>query len=599
MCSYKLVKFGKQVKCNIQDYFNQLGSQNIKLPIDNGGLCLFHSTDIQWKTDNSFSENFNLLFNLIEQADKSESLNNTFEDFDLRGITFIGQEYILENGATKKLIEFNDLKVTNKKYFSFEGSIFHHSVRISNCNFPLSDIDFKKCKFHNDLMFNKTIIKQLSLDFAEIKGGLNIASSEFKGYIELCDMDVKLGLDIHSSTFQNSTFFINSVFDTSICMLDNNQFDDIVDFSQCTFKNEFSLEGCTFEKELRFTDATFKKSAIFQFNNYNGNVLINSNDKENNMFNDYVYFKIRNEEELNGQVIFENINFSNIVQEDRVILKELTKFNKVKIGNGCIKYRVQTEPIKIQVNSINENIIKELTLSFTNYFVSSNGFNLGVEFIDKKINNLNLFYFTDEDISLNELYSRLKISENKYWDFSIDNENIPNDDEIVEQIDNYVSKIGILTKIGLRKDYGLWTEKDTLELLKSLPSNNSSISPNQINIYIENIKLKSNMKIKNVIANDQSNINIIEKINYTKIENSDVNEKDFLLVKDLLLELDEDELNTVKEMVTLINDKKPTSYNITDVKNSIDGFFVKHSIPISESLTASVVFEILRSIFVI
>ena len=58
--------------------------------------------------------------------------------------------------------------------------------------------------------------------------------------------------------------------------------------------------------------------------------------------------------------------------------KEENKFTEwlnllFDIGSGCMKYRLQTPPITIASNSINNNIVVELATSFSNYFTSSNG----------------------------------------------------------------------------------------------------------------------------------------------------------------------------------------------------------------------------------
>ena len=91
---------------------------------------------------------------------------------------------------------------------------------------------------------------------------------------------------------------------------------------------------------------------------------------------------------------------------------------KVNIGEGCRKYRVCTDIIHIPSTQINNNIIIELANSFTHYYLYSKGENLGVEFVSREINNLQLYYFTDEDIPIEEFISRLKKTENEYWDLS-------------------------------------------------------------------------------------------------------------------------------------------------------------------------------------
>jgi hypothetical protein len=188
----------------------------------------------------------------------------------------------------------------------------------------------------------------------------------------------------------------------------------------------------------------------------------------------------------------------------------LSKSNKVTIGKGCIKYRVQTKPIKI--SQAHQNLITELTNSFSSYFLYSNGFNLGVEFINKQLHAVELFYFTDEDISLEELYTRLNACEAHFWTFSMDKDMLTANDGLINIIDSYVSKLSILSKIGFRQDYGLWNDANTEELLKAISYSGSSVSSNQINVFIDTLKLSANDMTIEELNIQKGNAQIADRI---------------------------------------------------------------------------------------
>jgi len=616
MCQYKFVenkteslvngenikvkphKFTRRTEtpCKIHKYYNLIDTEEKNLPkdlpIDENGLCIFHSQDIEWKMENDFMSIFFALLEVIAKISEDEinfEFPNAFKDFDLRGTICVGEEYELHNGQTIIQAELENLVIGGDVCISMDRSIFLHTFRMINCDFSKSDIDLKHSTFHEEVVMSQLKIHQISLDDTVLKEGIHINNSEFKGYVEFCGMNVQHGFNVQSSSFLGSSFWVETIFNTEFWSMDDTYFQDLADFTEVTFTGEMSITNCTFEQELRYRDTNFQKSAVFQSNAYYGNVFFRASDNKMKIFNDYVYFSFADPADLEGQLSFENVNFSNIVEDDRKTLLRLSRENKVVIGKGCIKYKAQTKPIKIKINHINHNIVTELAHSFGNYFLYSNGFNLGVEFIDKQINSIQLFYFTDEDITSEELYERLNKCEQNYWNFTAQDSKSSNSEDLISAIDSYVSKLSILSKISLRKEHQLWSEELTQELLKTITYGNGSISPNQINIVIENLKIKS-MKINKVITNG-GQVNIaerIEQVHYQTIDTS-LQEKDFNKIKQLLLKLDANEIEEIQHEMQNINPS-----NLTPLKEKIEGFFYKHSIPISQSLTASAIFETLK-----
>lgn len=100
------------------------------------------------------------------------------------------------------------------------------------------------------------------------------------------------------------------------------------------------------------------------------------------MFNKSIRFNL-NEDDMHGCFHFQNVNFLNS-RKGQEAFTQTSKDSKTIIGSGCIKYRVQSPVAMIKTDSINQNIIEELTYSFSKYFFHSSGFNLGVEFLEKE-----------------------------------------------------------------------------------------------------------------------------------------------------------------------------------------------------------------------
>lgn len=505
MCRYSDNKADKTIQCSLEKYYALAEGIDHKLPLDNQGFCIFHSQNLAWKVENGFSDKLNGLFDLITALANEEipfDFKYGFKNFDCKGIHFVGAvTKLLDDSIHQRLIIENLSIKKDSTYITFDESHFYHVTNLQQCDFTKTDLSFKNCIFEQDLNFSNLSIRQLSLFGAELKGGFNSNKCEFQSYCEFCDLKVQQTFNIMSTDFFGATFFTESHFSTDAWNIDDAYFEDLVDFSECVFDTEMSIENCTFASELRFTNGQFKRSAIFQFNEYKGSVFFNSKDVNQKLFDDYVYFKLAKIEDLSGQIIFENANFSNIVNEDRETLMVLAKSNKVTIGKGCIKYRVQTKPIKIKINHAHHNLITELTNSFSSYFLYSNGFNLGVEFTNKQLHAIELFYFTDEDISLEELYHRLGACEEHFWTFSMDKNTLTKNKDLIHIIDSYVSKLSILSKIGFRSDYGLWNDEDTEALLKTITYTTSSISLDKINIFIDKLKLttENNMTIKKLL----------------------------------------------------------------------------------------------------
>lgn len=600
MCKYEhSVENQVSCPCQLQNYFS-LCDKNETLPLDETGLCIFHSSNIEWKINNHFTAFCNKLFEIINLIDKNiieYEPPNGFLDFDLRGIHWIGEKQSDNNECV-----INIKNIIFEKYVSLfmHGGFFHNELIVKDINASHSTLDFRNSTFNELVTLVSLNLKDISMDSCQINKGLDMGKCEIMEFSEFYRMQVKGDFIIFGSTFSGDIKFLQSIFDTKYWNLDHVNFNNSVDFCKCVFNQEVVIENCTFAEELLFIDSVFNKEVRMYLNEYEGNVSFSSNDPANKIFNDIVYINVK-KKELKGLISFENVNFMNIAQRDRDNLNKLARSNKVRIGKGCIKYRVQSPTISVKTDSVNHNLFTELTTSFSNYFLHSNGFSLGVEFVDKQIHKLELFYFTDEDISKEEFISRLKLTESRYWNFSIDKNELTDKSKSLHIIDDYVSKLGILSKIAIRKQFGLWSDIETEELLKSISLNENSIGTEYINLTIEalNINIQpKKMEIKQINVSQGGQVNIAErigKIEFNPTINSLVSENDFNSLKTLLLKLEPDDLSDLEQNIKSLQSENIESDRLNTLEEKINNYLIKHGLPIVHSLTATGIFELLKA----
>jgi hypothetical protein len=267
MCRYSNDKADNTASCSLEKYYALAKGGDDKLPLDSQGFCLFHSSNLEWKAANDFSDKLAVLFDLLVALANDEipfDFKNGFKNIDCRGIHFIGEKIELLDGSTRQKLTIEQLTIEkDSTYIYFDESCFYHSTNLQQCSLSKTDLSFKNCVFEKDFNLSNTSIKQLSLFGAVLKGGLHSNECEIQSYCEFCDLSVQHTFNIINTNFLGVTFFTGSTFSTDAWNIDNTYFEDLADFSDCIFNTEMSIENCTFSSELRVTDSQFKQSAIF------------------------------------------------------------------------------------------------------------------------------------------------------------------------------------------------------------------------------------------------------------------------------------------------------------------------------------------------
>lgn len=592
MCKFKLPESSNPKSCQIAGYFEQIrlsrpDSNPIldrdSLPFDGEGYCIFHSHDIDFKVKNKLQQWTDILI-----RDRSYG-----ETLDLTGVVLIGTPLKLANGGTETALRFSKWKVNQNTKIILDHAEINDKIGFEECRLDKLQISFNKTTINGEMLFSNTRIEQISFNDARLNGGLVMNKCEIAAYAEFAGMKIKNVFQLTNVDFKTHAYFNNSNFDCESVYLDHVNFNGKADFSMSTFHCDVNMEECVFGDRLVFTDAAFYGPVALSCNQYQENVLFNSNEHNNKMFHDTVEFLfIDKESEVRQQIIFDRVNYYMISGSVRQELAQLARLNKVAIGAGCIKYRVQSPQVTIKTNDINKNIAKELANSFTNYFTSSTGKNLGVEFIDHSIHSITIFYFSDEDISQEEFMTRLKDAERGYWNLGPPAKTDSSSEETKNKIDTYVSQVAVLTKIHLLRQLGLYKDEDTKTIVRAVNFDPTLDKSNEINLNI-NI-----MNIKKVVAHPNSHVVIAEKIKHLEIkpEFQHVDKKGFEQIRDLLTKLNEEEIQGLREELSTISTEIQEPGTLDRVKMKLTQLALRHSTPMAEGIASSVIYDVLKAV---
>lgn len=548
MCNqvYQLRNKGnKDKQCPYLDLFNVWRNEfhekvnpplvhSITLPIDHLGKCIFHSVDIQWKIKNDFCNRFEDLIILIRQDKK-------IKEVDFREFIFIGTndtsskekyslkllnhdfEYpvVFDDAKFKESIQVKGIKFSGK--VSFRKTEFNEAVFFENCT--MNGADFDRATFNNTARFSDIIFTSYTTFIgAKFLNGLKLDKSVFKHvvYFDDCLFAVK-------NIFKSVTRFLKVVFDYTLGF-DNAVFECAVLFENVEFKNKADFLDTQFnlkqsvnavQNTVEFKDIIVRDAGILSFA---------STNESNKIFNQDVGFRYA-EEDLEGLIRFENANFQYITQESQKRLKHSEKLGKVEIGKGCLKYRLRSQMISLEINQANQNIIIEIIQTFANYFTRHNGFNLGIEILERNDKRISYIFFSDENISPEEFENRLKETEYDLWDLLfIKKDDIPlknrlenqgSSSDLIKTIDGISSLISTLFRVKVRADMGHWPLEATSALVQAFNFNQppriviENLHSTIIENYNQEILIDLSSDLNQNITND-FNANIITYVNKNK-----------------------------------------------------------------------------------
>ncbi|PTT76542.1 MULTISPECIES: pentapeptide repeat-containing protein [unclassified Chryseobacterium] len=462
MCTYSYKNFSIEKKnhhCELEKSVN-------KLPVDDNGLCIFHSRDLSWKKENDF---YGYLKKYIAVCRESQS------EIDLREVHFVAAkgkiaiDYLdVLSGSDFHQSEFHGIiecvgntrrKVIPQR-LAFQDCVFHHEVIFKRCTFK-HEVEFSACTLESEFS-----ILSLEMEDCIFEGYFEFShQTNFTSHLTICECHFKEEVlfqeiekidncfDIISNTFDENFTFKESEISTAVINFTNNTFNENAEFYDVALKGTVLFNRPKVESKLMFTGTSERKILY-------GNTS----------------FEVK-PQDIRGQIIFQQTQLMLIERSHLEVLKKLEKTGvgddkKVVIGPGCIKYRWQTPAKTLKTNLKNGLIIEELVRSFAAFFTNDAQKVLGVEILDRTAYEITFFYFSDENMSGEEISDTFIDVQEKF--FGIMSNYYPVHQETLSEKDQLnifqtkLSQNSTLIKILSEIQRSNWNLPDSESLLQSL-----------------------------------------------------------------------------------------------------------------------------------
>ena len=498
MCVFKKEIEGKEIDC----YYSKTDYLTDVIPIDDKGLCVFHSENVTWKTE------YNFILHL-------EKVINYFEEEPLQKNIFL--EDVIFTGNTESLFSNKEFK----KNINFNRSQFKEDFVIKSSAFK--NLSFDSVIFDKDVSLSGLSIKSIRFDDVCFKSRLSIVGSDFSKEFFMINSLFNGGISISNSNFLSNSFFqsIKTNIDSSIL--------DGIRFKNIHFKNFTTFELSEFNSVVNFKKITVHKDLVFhntQFNYDEPLPIVSSvtfdqihvKEKGKLEFRGSVTNKIFSKvqdvsflnEQIDGKLFFEYTDLTKFSSRSRERLINATKTENAKVimGVGCEKYYNRTPLKSIDIDDENQNLVTELCNTFVDYFTKNGGFNLGVEFVNKTDQQIHFFYFSDEVISYEKFEGQLQKSEQQMWRLiKIEGDNLcsqpPKNNlpsKVINATDTMINLFSLVLKIGSRIPLGLISKDEISQLLNTtLPFNHRTSNGLIVNqIVLFGIKNTQSFQIKKI-----------------------------------------------------------------------------------------------------
>jgi hypothetical protein len=317
------------------------------LPIDDHGICIFHSRELAWKRKNDFTGKFLQLVKLLDVHDAERF-------YDFTEFVFLGSAYRTKSGAAERLLRIVDTNFRKQAYFT--GASFLDPFELERVDFQ-DGASFDQANFTHGLTFGNT--RSRGLDFTEVRftdevcfRDIEFLSFTFFAKATFTTTKNSLLVLFQDSRFEGVTDFSAADFtlgDQSAVCFRNVQFQDFTDFRNTHFNCQVEFSDVSFADTTEFIDTSFDmvrstaryRGTAVEFNRIQVTteavLSFVSTDAHKKMFNHDVQMSFK--EAPSGTLRFENVNFSRFTPNSKEVLTQLAKSGSVEIGSGCIKYR--------------------------------------------------------------------------------------------------------------------------------------------------------------------------------------------------------------------------------------------------------------------
>lgn len=519
----------------------------VDLPLDEQGMCIFHSLSLEWKLANQFFERFlDLLFcqNLDEQLEEID-----FREFQIIGLAEIeltddemskirpahrlngyrSQFFRQFLCADLKIIKpwiftdsiFHDdtnfIGISANKKLDFDGVTFKKTLNIKDCLFEAYILFKEKCRFGKIVYMEKVQFRQyVDFEGAHFADTVNIKHCEFGEFI-LADAMIGDAREKEDPGIWN--------------IIQENTFNKKVDFSRSKFKYNTAITSCLFRNEVRFDDTFFEKGFNLVKPQIEDNVYFVSSNKNIKLFNSSINFLFDEKAFIGtGQILFKNVNLFQLNPAFKENLRYYELNHQIDIEN-CLRYRVSIERI-YATKQIDNRIIADLCNAFSDFYQFKFGKNLNVEVLrNEQNNNVRVIYHSDDNLSIEQFEELILQCKNDFLELVLktDPEAPAEEQDTVITfkgiIDRYITGVsrGVILPETLAQFFNFAAEQK-----QGLPDNLSKILlPQIINFYhyklpnmnIQNLNIYGgNQQFATTIINNNPNLSdadagILELIN--------------------------------------------------------------------------------------
>ncbi len=482
---------------------------NTILPLDKNGLCFFHSDEEAFRNKFVFENLFNKTISFL----KENNVNSY--DFSEIKVGSNGMEDLGNRLFQPKQIHLQDCEFEAE--IDFSNSFFYSSIIFEEIN-TLHPISFNYVSARS-IEFKSGTLNKVDFSYAKISSSLSFLKNlKIEGSFLFydSDFDEKSAIIIKDCIFNEKIGFFNS--DLFTIIIQNSTFNKKLYFEQTIIKGNFDWENITLKESLNIFNCDIipdidynpgEKSPISIKNiKCPNNVIINFKGKTPfGLFFDEVDIFFNNSD-FKGTWNFRDSNLNQLTSNSKDKLYSLISSNKVNIGNGCRKYNNTVKKI-IFLNSKEQNLAIELSMTYSNYFTNANGVQLGVEIGKRTSEFVTLIYFSDESITKKEFIERLSFSEKHFWSVL---GNQPVDTLTVNDItninDTLIDIMGTFFKLGLRMSTKNLNTDSLKAIIDAVKFNNQPV------IIIENLK--------ELIINKYSQKTLFS-LNSTQVMGNDIN----------------------------------------------------------------------------
>lgn len=464
------------------------------LPMDEEGKCLFHSTNKEWKKTHDSQRYLEELMTIVREKNKAIKAQYKLEGKTLPATALFEYDFSEAIFHLKnKALYLYDYLLDAKMNFSY--SSFTNILLLDKCQFG-EGLNLIDTQFNSPFRAKDSIFKGFNAEKASFKKGFLMESCQLNSYSQfdnalfnrrfLVDHSEWAGvISFSKAVFKDFGYdkieFLNSTF-KSHTMMDGLEFDDTLFEAPLFFKN------ITFDTEVKFIHSRFPKISNTDytvrpttFENITiepyGKLHFLGESSDNKLFQRETKLHFVEEENMPEQsVFFENVDFNFIHSDSKKQLLKLEKFKKVVIGKNCFKFRHRTPAKTINISTGTQNLVQDWVNTFSHYFFLKNGWDLGIEIVERTATYFKFFYFTNENILLEDFLEHLETASHSFWNYPHNTKQIEQAKQTADPA-TYINITDILAslhkiylQIGARASVGGFSEEDFQEFIKTLPN---------------------------------------------------------------------------------------------------------------------------------